>query len=141
METQMAREDRDHKAVRQALENEDWIIVRQQALLRYGPSFYGKLDLIARANITATQGERTIVVEVKSFSTALKMAELEKAVGQYLIYKSWLVRKEPNWTVFLAITTKVAHFFEREALQVIINDYGIRLLIVDAEQERIVAWK
>lgn len=137
----MAREDRDHQAVCRALINDGWTITQQQAILRFrSSSFFGKLDMVATAAITATQNQRTIVVEVKSFRPSLKMAELEKAVGQYLIYKSWLLRERPNWDIYLAVSTRHQHHFESEALRVIAEDYGIKVILVDVVQERIVAW-
>lgn len=136
----MAQQDKDHPHVRQALINDGWIILKEQFTLRYG-GFTSSVDLVAQSALAATQGDNVIVVEVKSFRPTLRMQNLEQAIGQYLIYKSWLARKQPQWTLYLAITTQTARFFEEEPLRVICTDYGIRLLVVDSQHERIVAWK
>jgi hypothetical protein len=100
-----------------------------------------RLDLVAQPAITAMQGDTVIAVEVKGFRPTVKMPDLEKAVGQYLIYKSWLTRKHPTWTLYLAISSTIARFFDQEPLRVLCEDYSIRLLIVDIAQERIIEWK
>ncbi|NJK27712.1 MAG: hypothetical protein HC925_03110 [Coleofasciculaceae cyanobacterium SM2_3_26] len=63
------------------------------------------------------------------------------AVGQYLIYRSWLARKHPTWTIYLALSVKNARAFQQEPLSLVAQDYGILLVTVDVENERIVSWE
>jgi hypothetical protein len=135
----MPRQDRDHEAVLNALIAAGWTIRSQQLPLRYG-SFNAFLDIVASL-ATNTLGSEMIVIEVKGFRPRLNMSELEKTIGQYLIYKSWLARLQPTWVVYLAISTQNARYFDTEPLQAIVNNYGIGLVIIDMHQERIVAWK
>jgi Holliday junction resolvase-like predicted endonuclease len=136
----MAKTDAIEPQVVNALIHDGWTIVQTQIAVRY-ETWTAHIDLLVRSSITAVQGEKNVVIEVKSFQPRLKLADLEKAVGQYLIYKSWLARKRPGWDLYLAISTRTAKFFADEAIQVVVKDYGINLLIVDIKTERIVAWQ
>ncbi len=117
----VARHDRIHPHVRQALVRAGWRILKEELILRYG-TWSGRLDLLAHASITATHDDRVIVVEVKGFQPQLKLADLEKAIGHYLIYKSWMRRRHPAWELYLAISTRTAPFFAEEAVQVVLQD-------------------
>jgi hypothetical protein len=67
--------------------------------------------------------------------------DLEQAIGQYLLYKSWLRRLEPERTLYLAVSQATARTVFRDvSAHAPMQDYGIRLLVVDIETERIVEW-
>jgi XisH protein len=86
--------------------------------------------------------ERLIAVEVKSFVGPSPVSDLGEALGQYLLYKSWLARTDPERTLYLAIDTVVAvDVFGEPAAQVLVEDYAIRLLVVDVQQGRISQWR
>lgn len=83
-----------------------------------------------------------IAVEIKSFINPSIVADLAVALGQYTLYKSWLLRTDPARALYLAIDQETADdAFSGLAAQVLIEDYGIRLIIVDMEAERIVEWR
>src|SRR5271170_7936218 len=60
------------------------------------------VDLGAERMIAATRGSERIAVEVKSFLGRSSVADLEQALGQYLLYRVLLARQEPGRTLFLA---------------------------------------
>lgn len=69
------------------------------------------------------------------------MADIEQAVGQYLVYRSWLQRIEPSREIFLAISDVVAEdAFDDLAGQALIQDYQLRIIVVDMTQKEIVQW-
>jgi hypothetical protein len=135
----MPQRDTNHVAVRAALEHDGWIITNDPFYLPFG-NRRGFVDLAA-APIAARQQDRTIAVEVKSFIGESVMADLAEAVGQYLIYKSWLKRLDPDRVLYLAIDEEtVRDVFGDLSVQVLIEDYEIRLVVVATATERIVAW-
>jgi Holliday junction resolvase-like predicted endonuclease len=136
----MGNLDRDHPQVRRALIAAGWQIVKERLALRWG-AFSGEVDLLARSGNAADPDTRIIVVEVKSFRPRLRMSDVEKAIGQYLIYKSWLARQQPTWSLYLAVSTHNARFFRQEPLRVVVQDYGIQIVAVDLEHERIASWE
>ena len=86
------------------------------------------------------EGQR-IAVEIKSFVGLSKVSDLERAVGQYAIYKSWLSRKEPDRTLFMAIDQEAFNIlFLDISGQVILEDYEIKVIVVDALKEQIEKW-
>ena len=92
--------------------------------------------------VAAERSGRKIAVEVKSFVGPSPITDLSEALGQYLLYRSWMMRVDPDRILYLAIDMATAtDVFSDLAAQVLIDDYGIQLLIVDVRQERIVEWK
>jgi Holliday junction resolvase-like predicted endonuclease len=80
-----------HNAVRRALQKDGWTITHDPFLLRWGDTTLF-VDLGAEL-IAAEKPTQRIVVEVKNFSQGT-MAELQKALGQYLMYERILARTE-----------------------------------------------
>lgn len=69
------------------------------------------------------------------------ITELQKAVGQYGIYRTFLKRVNPQRQLYLAVTQDVhQEFFQRSAIQEIVIDHQIKLLIFDSRTEEIVQW-
>ncbi|MGH7999634.1 MAG: element excision factor XisH family protein [Brasilonema sp.] len=67
--------------------------------------------------------------------------ELEKAVGQYGIYRTFLKRINPERILYLAIAKDIYQdFFQRPAIQEIIIDQQINLLVFDPNLEEIIQW-
>jgi XisH protein len=61
------------------------------------------IDLGAERLIAAEQDRRKIAVEVKSFLSESRIADLEQALGQYILYNDILQRNEPERELYLAI--------------------------------------
>ena len=136
----MPKLDLYHNAVKRALQKDGWTITHDPFTITFGlRRVYA--DLGARKFIAAEKTGRKIAVEVKSFVGASPMTELEKAIGQYSIYKSWLARIEPERMLYLAIDeTAFNHLFLDISGQVLLEDYGIKLIVVDEASEEIVRW-
>jgi hypothetical protein len=70
------------------------------------------------------------------------IADVQQGVGQYLLYRSWLARAEPERVLWLAIDVETAvTVFARPAVAVLVSDYALRLLVVDTIREEIVEWR
>ena len=60
---------------------------------------YGAERLIA-----AEKGTQKIAVEIKTFSSLSEMEDLEKAVGQYVVYHDVMSKVEPERELYLAVS-------------------------------------
>jgi hypothetical protein len=68
--------------------------------------------------------------------------QLEAAIGQYIIYMSFLEHVEPDRKLYLAISrlTYIATF-QSEAVQMLVRRNHIALVVVDVAQEEVVEWQ
>jgi XisH protein len=78
---------------------------------------------------------------VKSFSGASDIDDLEKAVGQFIVYHDILEESEPDRRLYLAIPIKVvADLFQEPIGQLLLKRERVRLLVFDPDSEAIVQW-
>lgn len=94
-----------------------------------------------RSLLGAERGLEKIAVEIKSFIRRSVLDDLEEALGQYLVYLSFLRRLEPERKLYLA-TSDLAYstFTESKAIQMLLQDYKVRLVIVNPETKEITKW-
>lgn len=136
----MARYDLYHEPVKQALLKDGWVITHDPFTLEY-KELRVQADLGAEKALAAEKAGRKIAVEVKVFGSPSPISELEKAIGQYGVYRSILNRIDPQRELFLAIAQDVyADFFQQEAVKEILADYQIRLFVFDPAIAEIVVW-
>lgn len=136
----MPARDTLHNIVKEALIKQGWRITQDPFLITFG-SRKVFADLGAERLLAAERDSEKIVVEVKSFLGLSKISDLERALGQYLIYRSWLSRSQPDRTIHIAIDS-VAHreLFLDVSGQVLIADYELRLIVVNIAQQEIIEW-
>ncbi len=136
----MPQYDLYHNAVKQALVKDGWTITDDPFIIEFkGLRLYA--DLGAEKTIAAERNARKVVIEIKVFGSLSLINELEKAVGQYGIYRTLLKRINPDRLLYLAISQDVFQdFFQRPAIQEIIVDQQIRLLVFDEIEEEITQW-
>ncbi|MBE9141213.1 fatty-acid synthase [Nodosilinea sp. LEGE 07088] len=101
----MPQRDSIHYAVRQALVNDGWSITADPYVISYGERFLF-IDLGAAETsgdnriesrfIGAQRGANQIAVEVKEFRRASAIADLEQAIGQYVLYRLLLNQVDPE---------------------------------------------
>jgi len=98
-------------------------------------------DLGAERTIAAEKSGEKIVVEIKVFGGLSLVSELERAVGQYGIYRTFLKQVNPERTLFLAIALDIYQdFFRQPAIQEIIADHQIHLIVFEPETQEIIEW-
>ncbi len=136
----MPQHEAFHNVVKQALIKDGWTITDDPFILEFkGLRLYA--DLGAEKTIAAEKLGRKVAIEIKVFGSLSLISELEKAVGQYGIYRTLLKRINPERLLYLAISQEVFQdFFQRPAIQEIVVDQQIRLLVFDAKEEEIVQW-
>lgn len=136
----MSAKDRYHESCKNALLKDDWIITNDPLRLRWGnKDMY--VDLGAEKLFIAEKQDKKIAVEIKTFASISEVYALEQALGQYLLYRSVIKRKEPNRKLYLAIPSMVyIDIFEESLGKIITEDYQLNLLIFDINSEEIVQW-
>lgn len=137
----MPARDTYHNNVRNALIKDDWNITHDPLRIRLmrGKSLF--VDLGAEKLLAAEKGLEKIAVEVKSFTRASDMKDLEEAVGQFIVYDRLLKRYYPEYKLYLAVSEDVRKsVFEEEAGKTLIEDGTINLFSFDPVQEEIVKW-
>lgn len=91
----MPQRDTIHNVIRQALIKEGWEITDDPYVISYGERFLfidlaAKLDDlngIAGSFIGARRGGNRIAIEIKEFRGKSAIADLEQAIGQYVLYR------------------------------------------------------
>jgi hypothetical protein len=136
----MPARDLYHDAVKNALIKEGWTITHDPLKLAWG----GKdmyVDLGAEKLLAAQKGEQHIAVEIKSFVGASELDDLEKALGQYILYHDVLAETEPDRVLYLAIPQKVLlNIFDEPLGKLLLKNQRARLIGFDPRAEVIVQW-
>ncbi|MFH7244287.1 MAG: XisH family protein [Spirulina sp.] len=146
----MPQRDSIHYAVRQALINDGWSITADPYVISYGERFLF-IDLGAAETsgdngresrfIGAQRGASQIAVEVKEFRRASAIADLEQAIGQYVLYRLLLNQVDPERDLYLAIDENTfADIFKEPIGELVIRDLPLNLLIVDVELSEVTQW-
>lgn len=137
----MPAKDKYHDAVVAALVAEGWTITDDPLRLGYGSRTLW-IDLGAqREALAAEKNGVRIAVEIKTFLRPSAVEDLEKAVGQYNIYRDVLSELEPDRTLYLAIPFRVYDgIFEDKLGRLILKRQKINLLVFDQREERTISW-
>ncbi|MGD1714136.1 XisH family protein [Dapis sp. BLCC M172] len=136
----MPARDTYHQAVKNALIKDGWTITFDPYPIKYEEV---KLfaDLAGEKTISATREGQQIVIEIKSFLSRSPMHEFETALGQYLIYQTFLSLTHPDFKVYLAVGNKIYEkFFAQVAIKLILQKYQVLLLVIDIKKEEIIKW-
>ena len=102
----------------------------------------GKRTVYVDIEAERSQERLLIFVEVKGFLGNSQVTELADALGQYLLYRH-LIDEAYGETVplYLAIPEEAYEGIFQEILGMnITQKYGLKLLVIDPETERIVEW-
>ncbi len=98
----MPARDTYHDAVKNALIKDGWTITHAPLTLKLEGDRV-LIDLGAERLLAAEKGIRKIAVEVKTFTGPSRMADLEQALGQYVLYRIFLKQTEPTQELYLAV--------------------------------------
>jgi hypothetical protein len=136
----MPRKDIYHEIVKRALIADGWLITHDPYPLQFGEeSLY--VDLGAEMPLGAEKADRKIAVEIKSFLGPSPMTELERAVGQFAVYRFLLQREEAERVLYLAVSDAVYDaVFDVADVRDLTAAMQMRLVLFDAEAERVVRW-
>jgi hypothetical protein len=129
-----------HDVVRAALIADGRTITNDPLRLHVGKKDLS-VDLGMEHLLAADKEGRKIAVVVKSFLGASEVADLEHALGQYILYQGILEENDPDRLIYLAVPEE-AHeeLFQESIGQLLLKRRRLRLIIFDAERGRIVQW-
>lgn len=99
------------------------------------------LNVIAGSFIGARRGGNRIAIEIKEFRGNSAIADLEQAIGQYVLYRLLLEQIDPDRNLYLAIAdTTFDRIFSEPIGDLVIRELPLRLLIVDVEAVEVKQW-
>lgn len=141
----MARLDKFHPHVREALLNAKWSITHDPYVLKLankkGIKRNYPIDLVAEKLIAAQKDKFLIAVEVKTFGGSSVMHDFHEALGQYMDYLVGLKVQEPERKLYVAVTEK-AHkeIVDNPLAALSVEHYMISFLIFNPLTKTIVKW-
>ncbi|HKI33741.1 MAG TPA: XisH family protein [Gemmataceae bacterium] len=136
----MPARDTYHDVVRNALVKDAWTITNDPLILRVGSKdLY--VDLGAERLLAAEKGQERIAVEIKSFVGRSEIDDLEKALGQFVLYHDILAENDPCRILYLAVPADVLRDLFQEAVgQLLLRNNRLRLVVFDPALEVILQW-
>ncbi|AFZ17515.1 XisH family protein [Allocoleopsis franciscana] len=145
----MPQRDAIHNIIKQALIKEGWEITDDPYVISYGERFLF-IDLAARLDalngiagrfIGARRGSSRIAVEIKEFRGNSAIADLEQAIGQYVLYRLLLEQVDRERELYLAVAdTTFDGIFSEPIGDLVMRELPMKLLIVDVEAVEVKRW-
>ena len=136
----MPAKDIYHETVKRALIKDGWTITKENLQLPWGGT-ETYIDIIADKIFVAEKDGRKIAVEVKSFIGKSTIIEFEKALGQIIVYRFALAKKEPERELFLAVDLTIYNeFFVNPDVLELVETENLKILVFDRFKEVIVRW-
>jgi XisH protein len=138
----MPAKDLYHDTVKSALIKDGWTITKESLTFMLGkrPAI---IDLAAEKVLIAEKDAQKIAVEVKSFIGPSPMTDLEKALGQFVLYSDILAERDPERILYLAIPEwTYSGFFAEEVGAILFRRRPeLKLIVFDPDLQEIVQWK
>lgn len=136
----MPRLDFYHNVVRVALIKDGWTITHDPFTIEFEDlTLYA--DLAAQRIIAAERRQEKIAVEIKQIRGPSPVTELERAIGQYYLYLTFIAKQESDRSLYLAIPESIYdNFFQRPSIKVFITERQISFFVFSPEREEIVKW-
>jgi hypothetical protein len=129
-----------HKAVKQALQKEQWVITDDPLKFKFGNVNF-QIDLGAERLLAAERAGEKIAVEIKSFLNPSAITDFYAALGQFLSYRLALKATEPERVLYLAVPVDAyVTFFQLEFTQTAVKIYQVLLVVYDPVNEVILQW-
>lgn len=99
------------------------------------------VDLGASKLLAAQKAERKIAVEVKTFSGKSEIDDLEKALGQYVLYFNVLAEQQTDRALYLAFPVWAYNsLFDEPVGQLLLKNQRLKLIVYEPTQEIIEQW-
>ena len=136
----MSAKDFYHNTVKNALIKDGWNITDDPLILSIGKKNLF-VDLGAEKLIAAEKSNQKIAVEIKSFISASLINDLEKALGQYILYREILREKQESRILYLAIKRSAyEEIFEEPIGKLLLKRSIVNLLVFDQVEKVILQW-
>lgn len=126
--------------VRDALKTDGWTITHDSYLLKFGDEEFDR-ESVSDSPMGAEKGSRHIAVVVKSFLGRSPIAELERALGQFLLQRHLMKQTEPARNLFLAVPEEAYYsLFEDPLGRNLTASEKLKLIVFDPAQGRVIKW-
>jgi XisH protein len=137
----MPSRDAIHDVVKQALIRDGWQITDDPYVISYGDRFlFIDLGMTSRF-IGAERSGKRLAIEIKELRGRSVIAELEQAIGQYVLYRLLLTQVDPERSLYLAVSAQAyEEIFQEPIGQLVIHDLPLNLLIVDTASSKVNQW-
>ena len=136
----MPARDIYHNTVKNTLIKDGWTITDDPFRLKWGNNLL-YVDLGTEQLLTAEKENRKIAVVVKDFNGPSDIADLQNALGQYLLYRDVIEETDPNLPLYLAVHEETfATIFEEALGQLTIRKNDLKLIVSNKTEEVIVKW-
>lgn len=136
----MSAKDAIHDAVRNALVKDGWTITEDPYTIKYGDDVL-RADLAAERMLAADRGPDRIAVEVKSFGGPSVLYDFERAVGQFVVYRTLMEEVDPDRRLVLAVSDRGHESIRRKAsAELVLVRQRIPLVVVSLAGEEVVRW-
>jgi hypothetical protein len=134
----MLKLDQCHEQMVRALQKDGWTIKSPYSLFVHKRRAYIDLSATRQTNGVDRQ---ILFVEVKCFADRKSSTDdLYGAIGQYIVYHMMMLELGMTASLYLAIPNEVfTRLFDR-IVRKTIEEYKIKLVIVNLEEEKIVRW-
>ena len=139
----MPKKDLVHHLIREALVNDGWNITDDPYVISYGKRFlFADLGAEKGGRFVGAQREGVkIAVEIKDFQGKSPIADLEQAVGQYVLYELLMGKTDPDRLTYLAVPSETYEGIFREPVgELVIGELPLRLLVVDTGKKEVTRW-
>lgn len=146
----MPQRDTMHNLVKQALINSGWEITDDPYRIYYGErSLFVDLGAVEKLIQNPTAGQligaeregRRIAIEIKEFRGNSVIADLEQAIGQYVLYRLLLNKIDPDRALYLAITADIfKDIFSEPIGELVIKDLPMQLIVIDLKRVEVQKW-
>jgi len=136
----MPAKDIYYDTARSVLLKDGWTITHDPFVLRWGTTDVF-IDLGAEQLLAAERHGQKIAVEVKSFVGRSDVDDLEKALGQYILYHDILAKTEPERVLYLTVHEEVLLGIFDEAIgRLLLENQRVKLLVFDRREEVVLRW-
>ena len=129
-----------HEPVKAAIEKAGWRITNDQYTVQFA-EFTMYADLAAERVIAAQRGNDKIAVEIKSFVKRSLVQDIRDALGQYMMYRAYLTKIEPDRKLYMATSARAYRdVFSLKAVQFLVQQFAIAMIVVDIEKQEVTLW-
>jgi hypothetical protein len=139
----MPARDSIHDLIKAAVIRDGWQITDDPYVISFGERFLF-VDLAATQSsgvIGAKRDGKSIAIEIKQFRGQSAIADLEQAIGQYILYKLLLSQVDPARDLYLAIPEiSYDSIFSEPVGELVIRDLPLKLIVVSLLTGEIVRW-
>lgn len=138
----MPKRDTVHNLIKLALINDGWDITDDPYVIAYGKRFLF-VDIGAEESklVGARRGHLKIAFEIKDFQGKSPIADLEQAVGQYVLYRLLLGKTDPDRLIYLAVPSAAYEgIFSEPVGKLVIRDLPLNLIVADTDKKEIIRW-